>query len=270
MTSFCGNCGTQLRTGAKFCQTCGTRVQLSATSSLPPTLPMNAAPAAQPAPAPSLSTYEPPAYTPPQYSPVGLPAAEPRKSGSALKAVLITMTIFLVLVVGALGGLFYFVRTTMRNTRVDVGKNGVSASIGGSEVRVAADPETSEERLGVPIFQPSTPSRESVSISGRSSEGQGAIIVSTFTTDANMEKVANFYREKLGKDAKFVETHEGRKDSVVITVESEQGMRNIVITPDDKNQDKTKFVITSMTGTKSKVPPFPVIPPHPAPPLPPQ
>jgi hypothetical protein len=206
------------------------------------------------------------------------PQAAGKKSGGALKAVLITLAVFILLVVTAVGGLFFFVREKIRQA-VNVSDKGVVINSPAGEVGISTQPETSEEKLGMPIYQPSTTTRENVSFSGRSGEGQGAVVVSAFTTEDSADEVADFYREHLGGRANFVENRRGGEGEgggeVVMTSQDEQGMRTVVIKPNDGENGQTKFIITSVTGTKFKgrlpqIPKPPDAPPPPPPAPPPQ
>jgi hypothetical protein len=265
MPVFCGNCGTQLRTGAKFCQSCGTPAPQPSVSSMSPTLPIGSAPAPPPAPTPSavppsgeFGSYEPPVYgPPPSYSPA--PSAPVRKSSGVWKAVFITLAVFMVLVVAAVAGIGYFVTKTAREIAA---KKEINTPLGNVGISTG---EVTEEKLGLPIYQPSTQLHQGVNLRGGNREGRGAIVVGVFTTEDSAEQVADFYREKLSDGTQFSENAEAGAGRLVLTARGEQGLRTVVIEPDGESS-KTKFTVTSITGGRYRGGPPP---PPPAPPAPP-
>jgi hypothetical protein len=267
MADFCGNCGTQLRAGAKFCQSCGAAMRQpappSSTASLPPTLPISTGPPT-PSAAPYGSGYEPMAYALPS---VPVPSERPKSRG-VLKAVLITLAIFMVLIVGSGVGLVYFVSKKANEFRERARKGEPLPIPGIGGVNISKG-EVTEEALGLPIYQPSTPSEGSVSIQAGNNQGRGALVVGEFTTDDEPSEVADFYREKMHENEGFVEKRNGRKGEVVFVIENPNGVKTVTIKPQGEG-GKTKFVITSIggVGPGGSLPPgnVPHPPPPPAPP----
>ncbi|HYE72953.1 MAG TPA: hypothetical protein VEF04_06465, partial [Blastocatellia bacterium] len=118
-------------------------------------------------------------------------------------------------------------------------------------VKIGGNTDISEEKLGVPIYKPSDKaSGQNLSVSGESPEGKGTFTIATFTTESSVEEVQSFYREKLGDKLRITETH-GGENKVHMVLENEEGLRTIEISEDEAS-GKTKFVITSALGTKSK------------------
>jgi hypothetical protein len=266
MPVFCGNCRTQLRAGAKFCQSCGTPAPQPSASSTPsvssmlPTLPIGSAPPPSPAAPPSgeSSGYEPPVYgPPPSYNPA--PPVPARKSSGVWKAVFITLTVFMVLVVAAVVGIGYFVTKTAREIAA---RKEINTPIGNIGISTG---DITEEKLGLPIYQPSTQLHQGVNLRGGNREGRGAIVVGVFTTDDSAEQVADFYREKLGDSAQFSDHADAGAGRMVLTARGEQGTRTVVIEPDEES-GKTKFTVTSVTGERYGGGPPPLPPAPPAPP----
>src|SRR5437868_706766 len=124
MTVFCANCGAQIKAGGKFCQSCG-------------------APASQ-----SSGPTEAVPYAASSYGQQPM-VAPPRKSGGALKIVLITLAVILVLGVVAIGSGIYFLKRTVERAKIEAGPGG-KAEISFGNVKLSAGNVT-EDQLGVPI-----------------------------------------------------------------------------------------------------------------------
>lgn len=258
MADFCGSCGTQLRAGAKFCQSCGAVVQQpappSSTASLPPTLPISAV-SPPPAATPYSSGYEPMAYAPPS---VPMPPERPKSRGR-LKAVLITLAIFMVLVVGSgIGVAIFFAKKAQEiGRRVERGElpfPNVSSKSGA----------VTEESLGLPIYQPSTPLREGEQVKGGWGKWGVTSAVGSFSTEDDADAVADFYRERMQGSDNFHEVKKGEGGEITLVVNNKQGTKTVVIKPHGSN-GQTEFTIISVSGTiPDGFPPGTV--PHPPPP----
>ncbi len=239
MAIYCANCGNQIREGAKFCQSCG-------------------APAAQVSEATTRSTFSPPAspYQPP---PGSYPApsyeapsagAPPKRSSTALKVVLITFGIFIVLFVTAVIGIGIFIKRAAENISVKEGPGGqaeVNIKTPGGDLNISAKGEVSEEQLGVPIYPgaKADESSGSFSISGASKEGRGSFSAVTLTTTDSLDEVVAFYKEALANEiTNTVESSSGGNRTVVLTVKMENASKNISII--DEGKGVTKIAIISV------------------------
>ena len=214
MAIYCANCGNQIRTGGKFCQGCG-------------------APVPQPSPAEVM------------------PQAPPRKSGGALKVVLITLGIIFTLFVVSMAGLVFFVKRAVHNNfSVKEGPNGqaeVSVNLPGGKLNISSKGKLSEEQLGVPIY-PGAQAAEgsgSVSFSG-SEEKSGSFSVATFTTEDDLDQVVTFYKDKLGSKVTAVESTDEEKHTAVLKVATEHALKTITI--EEQDNGTTKITIASAVG----------------------
>jgi hypothetical protein len=245
----CTNCGTQPRTNAKFCHACGTPI---ATTSLPSTLPLGAAvnpPQAEPLPfappPPPAATTETmnaqTAYmpqTPQTYHAPPLRMEPPKKkSSTALKIVLLT---FVFLLLAGVAAIWMGVRWA--NRAADrVRRDGINLPNFG----VSMDKDNiTEEAMGVPPY-PGAVAETPIILRGKNREGSGSFGTFTFTTQDSVDKVAEFYKEKLGTEADVTNVQEGRDQTVTLSRTRETEHLNIVIT-DEGN--KTQIVITNAVG----------------------
>ena len=262
----CTTCGTQTRQGAKFCHACGTPI---ATAPLPSTLPLPSTPpsgeirpvAAPTAPQPSAATeamdasaaYIP--QTPQTYQPPPFPVAAPPKSNKTLRNVLISLAIIMVLGMGLLAGGVYFAAKKAQQKIQQIAEKGFP---------VSNDPASvPDEKLGVPVYPGAK--RENTA---KASFGAMSGAVVTFSTEDEVNEVADFYRDYFkGKKNQRLNEISNSDDSnsqetVVFQVGGDEGDRLITITPDGKNSNRTQIVILLGKG----LPGLPVPPPPPPPP----
>jgi hypothetical protein len=256
MTTFCQQCGNQLRTGGKFCQTCGAPSQPSQVAQ-PTTYPSNYQGEYQGNYQDEYQGNYPP------HSPYQSPAAyegyapypPPPSSTNWLKIFLITMTVIVALVGVSAIGVFYFVRRTVNNiVKVQEGEGGrpeVSINVpGGGQIKAGSD--VTEEQLGVPIYPGAVQTKDggSVSISGTEAGKSGWFGVAGFTTDDEVDDVVAFYRDKIGEGAQIADTEQDGKRSVVFNTQREQGWRMVSVQEDDEG--KTKITIASAQGRSAQ------------------
>jgi hypothetical protein len=246
MTTFCQQCGNQLRTGGKFCQTCGAPSQPSQ-GAQPTNYPANyqgeyEANYPPPSPYQSPAAYE-------GYAPYPPP---PQRSTNWLKILLITISVVVALVVGSAIGVFYLVRRAVdKIPTVQRGENGdteVSIPVPGGNAKISANSTITEEQLGVPIYPGAVQTKDggSVSISGTEAGKSGWLGVANFTTDDEIDEVVTFYREKIGAGAQIADTQQDDKRTVVFNTQREQGWRMVSVQVDDEG--KTKITIASIQG----------------------
>ena len=266
MTIQCTSCGTQTRAGAKFCHACGTPI---ATTSLPSTLPLGAAPpssetrTAPTAPQPAAETEAiniPTSYFPqtPQtyHAPPPLtPMGTSKKSGNTLKIVLISLAIIMALGIASVIGAVYFVSKRVSPALAELKKNIPTVTSNNEKV--------SEEKLGMPIYPGA---RQENAVSGSLGSMSGTVV--TFLTKDDVEEVAAFYRDhfKDKPDQQLNEISDSAdakgEGSVVFQVNGEGGSRMITISPHDRNRNRTEIVVMIGNG----VPGMPGIPQPPPPP----
>ena len=240
MTSFCAQCGNQVRSGGKFCQSCGAAVVQSA-----------------PAPPQSSSqgTYQSsyPAGYQGNFAPEVQPEyAAPARSGSALKIILITLAVLLFLIGGSVIGLTLFLRSKLANiVTVKDGQGGqseVAINAPGGQIKVTAGSGVTAEQLGVPIYPGAVVGKDggSVTLSGGGAQGHGWFGASVFRTDDDMDEVVAFYKEKLGNQAKTLDSTADGTRTVVFTLETDKGWRMVTISNEDAKV--TKIAIASAGG----------------------
>lgn len=252
MTYQCLNCGSQTRSGAKFCHLCGTPI---ATTSLPPTMPIGTPPAtetrpqtAPPTAAPRVAATEaipaPTAYisqAPQTYHtphPIQLPPT--KKSGRTFKVILITFAIFIALVLGAVATGVYFVRKTVYQAR----HNGWSIPLGDKAQISLRKEDVTEEVVGVPLY-PGAQTEAPILLRDNVRRPGGSFGVFTFTTEDRIDKVVDFYKEKLGENTQVSDVRDNGKRTVTLNLIESNANKTIVVTEDD---GKTKFIITSILG----------------------
>jgi len=240
MAIYCEHCGTQIKTGGKFCQACGSPVPQPAQAAAPP---MPPPPSFQEQASPYWASSAPPPVSPP-----------PRKS-NALKVVLITLGVLFILVMVSLIVIGIFVRRALDNVSVKSGPNNqaeVAVNLPGGKLNISAKGEISEEKLGVPIYPNAklAAGTGSVSVSGGDEKSSGSFSTATLTTTDSFDQVVDFYKDKLGGEAKVVETNEPGKRSAVVKVMAKNVWKAIVI--EDDGSGATKIVITSAAGKTAK------------------
>lgn len=288
MTYQCLNCGSQTRAGAKFCHLCGTPI---ATTSLPPTMPIGTTPPTSEARPQSASFEAPPAPrttaateampTPTAYisqapqtyhtPPYPMPMQQHKKSHGGFKIVLITLAIIFALGIASVIGAVFFVRNKVQQVRRNIPS---LPSINTSEASVPDD------KIGAPVYPGA---KRNSTVSGGFGPYSGTVV--EFTSNDDLEKVADFYRDFYrGKEEfQFHEISNTDDDtgerSVVFQVGSNTGTRIITLTPDEKNARRTKIVMVGggmappPKGGGQGLPPrgdIPVPPPPPADVVPPR
>ncbi len=259
MTSYCMQCGNQVREGGKFCQSCGAPSSQSTPQGSQP------GQAAGGGYSSGYASSAPSSYQGGQAGQGGYPGSfpaqpqgqapfgTPQRSGRTLKIILITLAVLLVLIGGTAVVVTYVVRRAVNNiVQVSDGKDGQPETVlnipGGP--RISAGGGVTEEQLGVPIYPGATALKDggSVSISGSTAEGQGWIGAATFETDDALDEVVSFYREKLGEDASKIESTQDGKRTAMFTLQSPKGWRMVTIGEED-GQAKTKIAITGISGS---------------------
>lgn len=249
MTSFCSQCGNQVRTGGKFCQSCGATVTQSSAQSAPQSPQPESQSTGYPG-AYSAGGYES-SYAPQAYSPQQPQYQEPPRSGKTLKIVLISLAVLLVLLGGTVVGITLLIRRAVNNVvTVSEGSDGqkeVAINVPGGG-KISASSTINEEQLGLPIYPGASQQKDggSFSVSAGNEKGSGWFGVATFSTADAMDDVVAFYREKLGEKARLLESTNDGKRSVIFSLETEKGWRMVTIA--DEQEGETKIAIASVTG----------------------
>ena len=219
MAIYCANCGTQIKTGGKFCQACGTAVQ-------------------QP-----WQPTEAPTFQQPMMSAQAMVTPPPRRSNNFMKIALIVCSVIVALTLISIIGAALFIRQAVKQVKINEDGGKTEVSIGG--MKLSAENKVTEEQLGVPIYPGAKAAAGTGSFSFSTNNGKSAFVGgATFTTEDSVEKVAEFYKDKLGNAAEVAQTISNNNHSVVLQAKTESGFKNIVISNDGSGA--TKIVISNI------------------------
>ena len=232
MAQFCTKCGTPLPEGMSFCTGCGATIG-------GPSAPAAQAPVAQ---APAAAAPSPAPAAP-------AAAATAASSGSTVvKIVLIVLAVFILLGILSAGACVYFVYRAKQ--RVNQFEKQVHATF--------PMPAASREVHTQPVAPAAVPSQEAAPVvnmgaipiypgasakegGGEMSMGAGAVKVQQYTTGDSVDKVAAFYKDKMGPNAIYTQSG----GSALVQVSGSNGVISISIAPDG-DTGKTVFTITSI------------------------
>lgn len=165
------------------------------------------------------------------------PAPE-KKSGSALKIILIVLGVILVIGMGAVvaGGLF--VRHLVKSSvSTDASGNVTSVNIGGNKIQALKDSALVAREMGVEVFPGATPednAASSITLNGVSTTH------AQFTTTASMDEVFDFYKTKY-PDAQMIDQPESK---ILMRGSEDKELLTINVTTQD---EKTLLHITRIT-----------------------
>ena len=202
MASFCTKCGAPLTGDNSFCTKCGAPVGAAA----------GAAPASNA-----------PAYA--AAAPVAAPA---QSGGSALKVILIIVAVFVGLGILSAAAFFGFIWHLSKAVHVSNAGNGaVTVSTPGGTYS-AGNVSVSASDLGVDVYPGATQQQGAV----RVSTPKGSAVTATYATSDPLDKVVDFYKDKLGsgasvfssdKSAVLSLTSDDKKTSVMVTITADAG-----------------------------------------------
>jgi len=269
MAQFCTKCGAPLVEGMKFCTGCGATVGAPAApgpvapapAAAAPVAPVSAVAASTPAPASSASNAAQiaagPGSAPPPVVPaarVATPVAAPKSSSGSpvLKIVLGVLAVIALLTVVSVGAGVYYYYHVVKPKMVQI-ENRVHATFpvpaGTREVHTeppppapaAAAPVPGQDNgpvvaAGVPIY-PGATAKE-----GGGEVSVGGLKVQQYTTDDSVDKVAAFYKDKMGPNAIFTQSG----GSALVQLSGSDGVISITISSNSDNA-KTAFTISSIT-----------------------
>jgi hypothetical protein len=160
-----------------------------------------------------------------------------KKSSTALKIVLITFVFLLLAVVAAIWmGVRWANRAADRVRREGINLPDFGVSLNKDDITEAA--------MGVPPY-PGAVAETPIILRGKNREGSGSFGTFTFTTKDSVDKVAEFYKEKLGPEADISNIQAGDDHTVKLNRTQENANLNITITGEG---DKTRIVITNAVG----------------------
>ena len=169
----------------------------------------------------------------------------PSKSRGGFKIVLITLGIIFALGIASVIGTVFFVRNKVREVRRNIP----------SLPSTSAD-SVPDDKLGAPVYPGA---KRNTTVSGGFGQYSGSVV--EFTTNDDLEKVADFYRDYFRGKEEFQLREVSNTDddagerSVIFTVGSDRGKSIITLTPNGKNAKGTKIVM--LGGTMAGPPPAP-------------
>ena len=225
MAMFCTHCGTALPSAAGFCPSCGAVIGTPV--------------AAQPAPAPN--PIQVPPLPPAAYGQVGAyPVLPPKKSGGALKVVLIVIAVVVGLGVLGFGALVLIGLHAAKTVNATNGGTGVTATVPGvGTVTTGTAPALTAQDLGVPLYPGAT---FDASASATVVNGTTKAVQATYWTTDPVSAVTAFYQSKLGSGLTVM----GLGDETILDY---GGGNNTVTIMMDSESGKTKMnVIHSITA----------------------
>jgi hypothetical protein len=208
VAAFCTKCGAGLTPGVQFCTACG-------------------------APAPVVPV--PPTYPQAGYvQPVGVPV-QPASGSSAVKIILIVLGV--VVGLGLLSAMIFMFSMWRLSRAIHVNNrgDGVTLSTKDGSITTGSAATISAADLGVPIYPGATRREGGVQINS----GNGSMVTAVFSTTDSMDKVVDFYRDKVGANASVMQSPTGSvissgdndKQGIMITVgkDASSGVTSITI-----------------------------------------
>ena len=199
MATFCTKCGASLTSDTGFCPSCGAPIGAAA----PPPEVAAAAPVETPPPAP---TYAPPAAA---YS-----APPVKKSGGALKIILIIVAIVVGLGILGVAGVSY------------VAYRAIHAA--GNSMSVGSTADVSESDLGVSVY-PGAVRNPNGAV--RVKLGSILTVSAGYTTPDPTASVLAFYQDKLGPAATSRQNGEGTTLTSATVTDSMKETLVVTVTP---------------------------------------
>jgi len=207
--SFCTACGNSVADGTTFCTKCGAKMAG----------PVATAGGAAAAPAP-----------------------QAKSGGSGLKIVLIILGVLVVIAmlgVGALVGGAFFIKHKVENAvKTDAKGNVTSVNIGGAKIETLKDPQLVAQKLGVEAYPGATPEEQ-----GASSMTIGGVTTAhaQFTSDASIDDVFNFYKEK------YPNANVAENDNEKTLMQGTEDKELLTIAVQKDGEGKTLIHITRIT-----------------------
>lgn len=213
MASFCTKCGTELTGSTQFCTSCGAPIGAAAVSAPPPA-----------AYAPQGGGY---------VQPVPVPSGG---GNSALKIILIIVGIFVGLGVLSICAVMFGVWRVSR--AVHVANNGaVTLSTPGGTITAGNTVTVSADELGVDIYPGATHQQGGMTMT----TAKGSTVSAVFSTSDPLEKVVDYYKDKLGSGASVFQSDK----SAVLSSTSADNKNTVLVTvsEDQSNSGQTKISI---------------------------
>lgn|GEM_PF-1254150 len=175
---------------------------------------------------------------------VAQPIAAPAKGHSAVRIILIVVAVLVVLGVVAAGAVGYVAWRVSK--AVHVGPNGAEISLQTPEGKITANSSDSftPAELGTDLY----PGAISVRGGMKMDMPTGSMVTAIYATADSSDKVAAFYKEKIGSAATFVQS----SDKTVITLGQDKPESLVVTITANSSQDSGKTRIVILHSKKGK------------------
>jgi zinc-ribbon domain len=220
---YCTKCGTQLPPDTQFCTACGAAVT---------------APTAVVSP-------EYPAPPPPYTQPYAQPVPPPPSGNSAVKIILIVVSVFVGLGILAVCVFAFTIWRVSKAVRVEGDGSKVSVTTpGGGNMSVNAEDSYSASDLGTDIYPGASKGHGGMKMDLPT----GSMVTGIFLTSDSKDKVLAFYKDKLGSSASIMDTSDtaivslkkGENEVVMVTISPHKG--------ESDNQTQLTIMHTKKTG----------------------
>jgi len=222
--AFCNSCGAALSPGTRFCNKCGATVL----SSSPAPAVRSAAPGGSAAPLSATTTQ-----------------ATSRQGSSALKIVLIVVGVIVLIGILGVASIGFFAWRVARHTHVRQEGDNVKVETPFGTVESTKDPQEAARNLGVDLYPGAKVLKD-----GTASASFGGVhsVTVTLESDDSIDKVTSFYKSKFPNA--MVTSSDSNQSTIVAND------RNNLITINIKTEgDRTKILITNLTGKSGSSPP---------------
>jgi hypothetical protein len=166
-----------------------------------------------------------------------------------MKIVLIVVAIFIFIILLVAGGCVYIVyRAKQKVNQIESSvRSTFPTSTGTREVHIQVTPGAAPTQAAAPVVDAAVPIYPGATAKQGGGElSVGGLKIQQFLTDDSVDKVAAFYKDKLGAKAVFTESG----GSASIQLAGSNGMISIAIAPNGDN-GKTSLTITTIVKPAS-------------------
>jgi hypothetical protein len=256
MAGFCTKCGSTMPSNTGFCPACGAPAGAGTAASQQGFAPV-AVPVTQPIPPAPAASYPPAAAGYSQvntgatapvaaYPPAAGYPTEQKKSGGALKIILIVVAVVFCIILVVAGVFSYGVYRVAHSVHVDDKGNGTISMLG-STITTGKNIDISADQLGVDLYPGATRAEGGMNMTLPT----GSMVSAVFVTNDPVSSVVAFYKGKLGANESDIDTDTGSvlssgkqgangKSGTVITIAPGTG----------NNNGKTQISIVHTTSTQ--------------------
>lgn len=237
MAKFCTSCGSPAGDGQKFCNKCGSPVDALTSSPAPASAAPTSAPSASPPPN-AITAAAPAAAAPVAAAP---PAASSKSGSSAVKIIVAIVGFLALISVLAIGSCFYIgykVRQKARSLMTEARSAGTTTS-STPEMQLSGGGAGSSAAAAATIDVPPYPGSTPTASGGQLSAGlSGSASAQEYETDDSVDKVASYYKDKLGSKITLMESG----GNSVFNYLTSRGMTTVTLSRDE-GTGKTKINI---------------------------